>query len=169
MPHNGFTHESTHNETHEWYTPRPIFDALGLEFDMDVCSPGADIVPWIPAKDHVTVSRNGLSCEWSGRVWMNPPYGQETPFWMKRFAEHRNGVALVFSRTDTSWFHEWATRCDALLFLRGRIAFIPADPGKKASSAGCGSLLCACGDASVNAIAKMDGFFMRVKDETRCE
>ena len=36
----GFTHESTYNESKEWYTPRRIFDALGLEFDLDPCSPG---------------------------------------------------------------------------------------------------------------------------------
>jgi hypothetical protein len=46
----GFAHESTANESKEWYTPKYIFDALGQQFDMDVCSPGADVVPWIPAE-----------------------------------------------------------------------------------------------------------------------
>ncbi len=46
----GFTHESTYNESKEWYTPRYIFEDIGIEFDMDVASPGKDIVPWIPAK-----------------------------------------------------------------------------------------------------------------------
>ncbi len=29
----------------EWYTPKSIFDALGLTFDLDPCSSGRDYVP----------------------------------------------------------------------------------------------------------------------------
>ena len=29
----------SHGETDEWYTPKYIFDALGVEFDLDVASP----------------------------------------------------------------------------------------------------------------------------------
>jgi hypothetical protein len=59
----------------EWYSPAKIFDALGVEFDMDVASPGADIVPWIPAKRHLTKVEDGLTTPWKGFVWMNSPYG----------------------------------------------------------------------------------------------
>lgn len=154
MPHAGFTHESQHNESQEWYTPPAVFDALGLQFDEDVASPGALAVPWIPAKKHLTVEDNGLQAEWRGQVWMNPPYGQETPRWMARFVKHHCGVALVFSRTDTEWFHEYAVECDALMFLRGRLSFIPAD-GRKKTSAGTGSLLIACGEEAVSALGGM--------------
>ncbi len=76
----GFTHESTYNESKEWYTPKYIFDALGLEFDLDPASPGVDIVPWIPARYHLTCLDNGLITPWKGKVWLNPPYGMDTPF-----------------------------------------------------------------------------------------
>jgi hypothetical protein len=46
---NGFTHESTKNESKEWYTPPIIFERLGLKFDIDVCYPFDKEIPWIPA------------------------------------------------------------------------------------------------------------------------
>jgi hypothetical protein len=33
-------HENSIGESDEWYTPPEIFDALGLTFDLDPCSPG---------------------------------------------------------------------------------------------------------------------------------
>ena len=115
----GFTHESSVNETKEWYTPKYIFDALGLKFDMDVSSPGKEVVPWIPAERHITIKENGLLVPWEGSVWLNPPYGEETPRWLRKFIKHGHGVALVFARTDTAWFHNLAIRADALCFVSG--------------------------------------------------
>ena len=124
----GFTHESTHNESVEWYTPRSIFDALGISFDLDVCSPGASVVSWIPATVHLTINDNGLAAPWSGRVWCNPPYGSETAKWMELMAHYNNGMALVFARTDTNWFHNSVSdgRADSVCFLKGRVNFVPA-------------------------------------------
>jgi hypothetical protein len=41
-------HEPSIGKTDEWYPPRSIFDALGLTFDLDPCSPGPD--HWVPAR-----------------------------------------------------------------------------------------------------------------------
>lgn len=144
----GLVHESTHNETKEWYTPPEIFKALNIEFDMDVCSPGLDIVPWIPAIKHLTMFDNGLVTTWEGKVWMNPPYGSDTPKWMRLFQAHGNGIALVFARTDCAWFHDYAIKCDVLCFMRGRIRFIKAN-GERGGTPGAGSLLIASGDECV--------------------
>jgi hypothetical protein len=54
----------------EWYTPGKVFDAMGVEFDLDPASPGAEIVPWIPAKRHLTKAENGLVTPWEGFVWL---------------------------------------------------------------------------------------------------
>ena len=54
--------------TVEWFTPPEIFEAMETEFDLDVCSPGAEIVPWIPAKRHLTRSHNGPVADWRGCV-----------------------------------------------------------------------------------------------------
>jgi len=41
-------HEPSIGETSDWFTPPEYFDALGLEFDLDPCSPGPG--NWAPAK-----------------------------------------------------------------------------------------------------------------------
>lgn len=155
MPHNGFTHESQKNESKEWYTPKYIFDALGLYFDLDVASPGKEKVSWIPAKTHLTKEDDGLEWVWAGRIWMNPPYGLDTSKWMKKFYKHPNGIALVFARTDTSWFHDYAIKCDGILFLKKRIKFIKPD-GTNAGSPGCGSMLIAKGRKEQEALKSME-------------
>lgn len=53
-------HESPIGATVEWYTPPSLFRALGLTFDLDPASPGAEVVPWIPAARHYTPRENGL-------------------------------------------------------------------------------------------------------------
>ena len=158
----GFTHESTYNESKEWYTPKYIFDALGLEFDLDPASPGVDIVPWIPARHHLTCLNNGLITPWKGKVWLNPPYGSDTPKWLKNLATTRNGIALVFSRTDTKWFHDYAVLADVICFMEGRVKFIKADKAKdyamdkttNSGTPGAGSLLLAYGDECAAALIK---------------
>ena len=131
----GFTHESTYNESKEWYTPREIFRALGLTFDLDPCSPGQDIVPWIPAQIHLTIKDDGLTHKWWGNVFMNPPYGSDTPAWMRRLAAHsrsdEGGIALVFARPDTKWFHAYIPKADVVCFIKGRVHFVPADEPDK--------------------------------------
>jgi hypothetical protein len=161
----GFTHESTHNESQEWYTPKPIFRALGVEFDVDPCSPGKDVVPWVPAKRHITAAENGLTSDWgTGIAFVNPPYGMDTPAWMKRLMEHGNGIGLVFSRTDTSWFHDYAVKADAILFIRSRIKFVQAEHASwyakgvppKGAGCGAGSMLIAYGKQAYEALVRAD-------------
>ncbi len=149
----GFTHESAYNESKEWYTPPEIFNALGIKFDVDPASPGKKIVSWIPARKHLTVLDNGLTSKWDGRVWLNPPYGADTPKWLRRLVKHGNGIALVFSRTDTEWFHKYAARADAICFLRGRIRFVKAT-GQLGGSSGSGSILLAYGKECAQILSK---------------
>ena len=127
----GFAHESTHNKSVEWYTPRYIFDALGLEFDLDPCSPGKEVVPWIPARRFLTVADDGLLAKWKGNVWMNPPYGTRTPYWLERLSLHGTGIALLFVRPDTKWFHQYVAIADAICLIRGRVRFVSSEHAKE--------------------------------------
>lgn len=115
-------HQSTRMGKDEWLTPPEVITALG-EFDLDPCSPG-ERRPWDTAKRHYGLPQDGLLLPWEGRVWCNPPYGAEAVKWLKKLADHGNGVALIFARTETKAFFEqvW-DRADALLFLRGRLTF----------------------------------------------
>lgn len=109
----------------EYLTPRWVLDPLG-PFDLDPC---ASIVrPWPTAKEHYTITDDGLLKPWVGRVWCNPPYGRASGStfegFLKKMSAHENGILLVFARTETKIFQHyvfgWAS---ALLFLAGRVPF----------------------------------------------
>lgn len=159
----GFTHDSAKNISVDWYTPKWIFDCLGIEFCLDPCQPKGGI-DWIPAKKYYTIEDDGLSSEWRGKVWLNPPYGKETGEWLKKMHEHRNGVSLVFSRTDCKWFHSYVTQADAILFLRGRVKFVDGLGKTGGSGAGSGSMLIAWGEECVAALRNMASYGFLVEN-----
>ncbi|WIB65620.1 DNA N-6-adenine-methyltransferase [Curtobacterium sp. MCBD17_040] len=117
----GFTHESPKSQSISWYTPPEIFDALDLIYDLDPCSPGLD-ASFVPAISCYTEADDGLTSPWHGLCWVNPPY-DNTRAWLQKLADHGDGIALVFARTDTTWFHEAAARADVVCFISGRIRF----------------------------------------------
>jgi hypothetical protein len=125
-------------ETNDRLTPRYILDALG-KFDLDPCA--ALDQPWATAKRHLTVKDDGLKKPWAGRVWLNPPYGEQTAMWLENMAKHRNGIVLIYARTETQMFfdHVWS-RANGILFLKGRISFCRPD-GSRGADAGAPSVL----------------------------
>lgn len=147
----GLTHEAPVGATVEWYTPAWLFAALGLRFDLDPCAPPGGL-PWIPADRFISLPADGLAADWHGRVWCNPPYGRGMDAWMARMASHRNGIALVFARTDTAWFHDSCATADAICFLRKRVRFCDASGVSSGGSPGCGSMLVAWGDDCTEAL-----------------
>ena len=151
-----FSHERATDGKDEWLTPRYITDALG-PFDLDPCSPINR--PWDTASRYYTQLDDGLTNEWSGRVWCNPPYGTQTGKWMRKLSEHKNGIALIFSRTETKVFFEniW-DKADAVFFFKGRINFCHVT-GEEADPAGAPSCLIAYGKNNVQAIrsAQLEG------------
>lgn len=109
----------------EWLTPPELIKSLG-EFSLDPCAPPRSRRPWDMAKEHYALEdgQDGLTTPWSGRVWLNPPYGAETFKWMERMAEHRAGIALIFARSDTKGFHrEIFKKATGIFFMKGRIRF----------------------------------------------
>ena len=160
----GFTHDSANNKTTDWYTPSWIFESLGITFDLDPCQP-ENKIPWIPAKKHFHQAEDGLSKEWFGNVWMNPPYGKYTKDWLEKLNAHGEGIALVFSRTDCKWFHDICTKANSILFLKGRVKFVDGLGVTGGSGAGCGSMLIAWGNENAKALKRLDnkGFLIDLK------
>lgn len=86
------------------FTPSWVFDALGVEFDMDVAS--SELQTYVPAKLKLTKKEDGLTKDWFGLVWMNPPYSKPTP-WIDKFLEHSNGIALIPITRGKWWDRVW--------------------------------------------------------------
>jgi len=111
--------------TDEWATPQAMFDELDKEFGftLDVC---ADTWNYKVA-NYFDKEADGLSQQWTGTCWMNPPYGREIKAWMaKAFQSAEAGatvVCLVPARTDTAWWHDYAAKGE-VRFIRGRLKFV---------------------------------------------
>lgn len=112
----------------DYYTPRWVFEALNTEFDVDVCAPCGG-VPWLPAKEHYCIKDDGLAQDWRGRVWMNPPYSDPTP-WIDKFISHGNGIALIQTSKSNAFLRMW-NEMDAVMYLPRNIMFEHKDEGKK--------------------------------------
>lgn len=157
-------HEQCVGATDEWYTPPHVFEALGTEFDTDVASPGQAVTPWIPA--HHFITANSLGRQWSGYVWMNPPFGGRNGLvpWLEKFFWHGEGIALVPDRTSAPWWQQFAKEAKAVLFIAPKLKFIGAD-GKPGNSPAQGTCLFAAGEKAVDALSNAKaaglGVFMR--------
>jgi phage N-6-adenine-methyltransferase len=111
--------------TDQWATPQDFFDQqnkLFGPFDVDVC---ADAINAKCVK-YFDVEMDGLKQPWTGKCWMNPPYGRGIGVWMqKAFESAGNGtvvVCLVPARTDTKWWHDYAMK-GHITFIKGRLKF----------------------------------------------
>lgn len=98
--------------------------ATGDGIDLDPCSNPTSMVD---AKRAIMLPDDGLAADWSGNVFVNPPYSKPGP-WLKRCAEHAedggNAIALVNVATETNYWHEWVwPHAAAISFTRGRLAF----------------------------------------------
>jgi site-specific DNA-methyltransferase (adenine-specific) len=113
----------------DWGTPQALFDALDDEFDF-----GLDAAATADnTKCFQYISEDSLDRDWASlvpgihAVWLNPPYGKDIGKWVeKAYRESLNGcavVVLVFVRSDTRWWHDWAVKAAEIRLIKGRIKF----------------------------------------------
>lgn len=156
------SHHSARAKSVVWLTPPHVLDAIG-EFDLDPC--GAE--GWTTARQHILPPDDGLTADWSGRVWVNPPYGNEAWKWLDKLAAHGTGTALIFARTETAGFVDqvWS-KATAILFLHGRLHFHYPDGRRAPANSGAPSCLVAYGERDAEALrtAPIAGSFVRLKE-----
>jgi hypothetical protein len=113
----------------EQYTPRWMFDHMGIEFDLDVAAPTGG-APHVPARRYYTEAEDGLVQPWSGLVFMNPPYSSAKP-WVEKFMAHGNGIALLpFSKSQ--WFRDLWEQSSAISAVLKDVEFeTPTDKKNK--------------------------------------
>ena len=125
-----YTHAGNASVGMSWETPADLLEKLYKVFggfDLDPCSPRKDGP--VRAKVRFTAQDDGLSLPWTGRVFVNPPYGRGLGNWTaKARREHERGTAtlavlLIPARTDTSYFHRDILGIADVLFIKGRLRF----------------------------------------------
>ena len=135
--------------TDDCYTPRWIFDAAELVFDMDVAAPVNPLRRTCPAARYLTPVEDGLSVPWSGLVWMNPPFSHCSP-WVERFAAHRCGLALLPAVKEVYWLGSLLACADAMTLIGAN--FGRPDGSVKAPPL---LILAGCGPAAAAAVARV--------------
>jgi hypothetical protein len=139
------SHQSARAQTTTWLTPPELIEQLG-PFDLDPCAAPSPR-PWSTAARHIELPEDGLLAEWSGHIWLNPPYSFEAWTWLDKLAAHGDGIALIFARTETAGFVEqvWG-KATGVLFLHGRLYFHKPDGTRAAANSGAPSCLVAYGE-----------------------
>jgi hypothetical protein len=158
-------HERITNGKDEWLTPPHIVHSLG-DFDLDPCSP--IIRPWETAKNYFTIEDDGLSQEWFGRIWLNPPYGREMIKFMKKMTEYRQGIACLFARTDTDAFQDYIFPfANSIFFIDKRLKFCHVNGEAAKTNSGAPSVLIAYDEYDSEKIEEsgIKGFHCPVKEK----
>lgn len=139
-------------ESDEWYTPAYIFEALAVTFNLDVACP-PEGPRHVPA--NAFYSEKSLEREWTGFVWMNPPFGHQSTkrLWLRKFFDHGNGIALLPDRTSAPWWQEFAPLADAVLFISPKVKFERPD-GSIGEQPGTGTTLFAAGSHGTSALLR---------------
>src|SRR5262245_9942572 len=124
-------HERAVGESSEWRTPRFIFDALGLTFDLDPCAPTSGFYA-VPAKKIYTVHDNGRALPWFGLVYVNSPWSEKkravVPWLRRYFAHNDGGIFVCVARTSCDWWHELVLpHAELICFPTGKTQFINPD------------------------------------------
>ena len=135
-------HVSHNSGNNEWYTPKEIIvaarDVMG-SIDLDPAS--SEIAnKVIQASIFYTIDDDGLSQNWKGNIWLNPPYSQPL---IQQFCELlsnqfdnkqiNQACVLVNNATETVFFQRMMESASAICFPSGRVKFI--DSSGKASGA----------------------------------
>lgn len=132
----------------DWLTPPEWIEALG-PFDLDpACPPN---MPWKTAAK--MLHEGGLEAEWTGRVWLNPPFGSQAAAWLRRLKAHGNGIGLIPARTETAMFYEsvWY-EAHTVCFVKGRPHFYRPDGTRAAFNSGAPIALVAYGQSNAESL-----------------
>jgi hypothetical protein len=116
----------------DWRTPADVVALVraffGGRISLDPCAP-SDPDHFIAVRN-VTLPNNGLDGDWTGTVYVNPPF-DEMAWWTEKAAkEWRRGqceiLFLLPARTDTRYWHGHISTAAAVCFWAGRMKFVGA-------------------------------------------
>lgn len=137
-------------------TPKYITDALGT-FNLDPCAGENTNIATFNLWDGR--GEDGLTAEWNGFVWCNPPFSQKE-IWAKKMIDHNNGILILPERGSAPWFGPLAEKSGCYFVMGKKINF---EGGS--SSNNLGSILFPFGDLAVQRITQsgLPGHFVSVE------
>jgi len=109
----------------DWETPKDLYAVLNTEFNfsLDPCCSKETA----KCSSYYTIEDDGLSKDWKGTVFMNPPYGRGIINWIKKAKEESDKgstvVCLIPARTDTKWWHTYCMKSAEIRLLTKRLTF----------------------------------------------
>jgi hypothetical protein len=133
----------------DWYTPRWLFDAAGLVFDVDVAAPIDPARRTCPARSYLTPVEDGLLSAWSGLVWCNPPYSSPAP-WVSKWGSHQGLILVPAARSR--WLGTLMAAAEAVALISCEFG---RPDGSKVSPGGMALVLAARGDESIEALRRV--------------
>lgn len=125
-------HRAIGSGENEWYTPSEYVsmarEVMG-QIDLDPAS-CAEANETVGAAIFYTKEDDGLSKDWSGKVWLNPPYSRDLmPKFVEKLKESyvsgdvTEAILVSHNNTDTAWFHSLSEVSSAICFPKRRIRF----------------------------------------------
>lgn len=152
--------------TDTWITPKWIIDAIGLS-DLDPCGWTPNGSPVVQtAKKYITEDQNGLSTQWSGSVFCNPPYS-DLKTWLEKCAEYHENtgsqvIILCFVRSETRAFQQNIKSATGINLINKRIKFLDSF-GNEKGNGNAPSCLIAYGEEAFERIKNIDGIYCRIE------
>lgn len=116
-------------------TPGWVLEEIG-EIDLDPCAGEETRI----GRMNISLPNDGLSAEWDGFVYCNPPFSQKEA-WIARMVSHDNGILMLPERGSAPWFAPCASAAGEYWVMGKKINFIGGP-----SSNNLGSILFLFGD-----------------------
>lgn len=118
-------------DNYEWFTP-PKWIELARKtmgsIDLDPAS-NEEANKIVKAESFYTKDQDGLSQNWFGNVWLNPPFsaGLISKFADKvidQYPNYEQAIIITDNCTETNWWQSLAKNACCILFVKTRIRFL---------------------------------------------
>ena len=111
----------------EYGTPSKLFEQACIDFNihptLDICGSEKNHV----LENYCDQELDCMTKEFNEDFFMNPPYSKVKEFMEFAYSQHLSHnvscMILIFSKTDTKWWHQYVEGIAEVHFIKGRVKF----------------------------------------------
>lgn len=128
----------------DWITPPHILASARIVMGGIDLDPASSILAnscWVKASRFYDESSDGMKQEWSGTVWLNPPFGKMASQFVNKLHTHFSGgevtqaiLLLNQNSMSSAWFSSVYDECSVMMVTRGRLKFTTTNVSVNVSS-----------------------------------